>query len=728
MADENNNYQSQQDQIKKDAADKATSLKNQIDQTQSDLNTAKTDIQNTQSQISDTQNQITNLQNDYSTTTTSTDANIVSVPNGQIDKSKSLIENAARNDLWDNYYDYNQNGNTVWNKKMVPQNIYVSPDNDKTANHGTNAPSNANINSAYDPYAETDMVNTNTGMTESQMRELSILLLNELNHARAQRGLPAFVMTEDQFQKAMARAQQQSAANLDHNETDMNSALGSDWHSENLGLVDANADNMFNLLFNANNTISGMLETDADSDWGHRDNFLDSSALNAAFGFRKLDNGYYVMTFDTTYANDADKANDLVANTINNYAAMGPTKANTTTTPVDHSVEIAQLQSKLSDLNNTLATQQGKVTQLQNKLNDLNKQKSNIESDQASKLADAKTQHETKLNDLNQQISAKQDAQQQLKAEIEELQNDIANDQTQLDQLNKGGETPVETKKDNEKYTNLDPSLVVKVNVTAGDTNIPAPKLSADAFIKDTNANTASAAMFMVLAQTNGTYPEGTTVEWADLAKVQKDAQTAGTYDEEVILDFPDGSKSKAFTVPGVLVVAAKQTPSTDPDKPSTGDDTHTTDPTKPDHGGTTTPTDPDHGNTPSTNPSDQDQTTKPDDHQDTQPSDQGQTTPVAPAHRDDNQSTTSQATSQLPAGYKVVNNQVVNGNGNVVNDWKVVNGQAVPATREAYKAQQAQTKQLPQTGNNNEAALMGLGLASFASMLGLTAVNKKRN
>ena len=110
---------------------------------------------------------------------------------------------------------------------------------------------------------------------------------------------------------------------------------------------------------------------------------------------------------------------------------------------------------------------------------------------------------------------------------------------------------------------------MVKVNVTAGDTTIPAPTLAAGAYIKNTNNGTASAAMFMALAQTNGVYPEGTKVEWADPAKVQKDAQTAGTYDEEVILDFPDGTKSKAFNVPGVLVVAAKQTPSTDPTTPT---------------------------------------------------------------------------------------------------------------------------------------------------------------
>ncbi|NGC78885.1 SEC10/PgrA surface exclusion domain-containing protein [Lactobacillus reuteri] len=774
--DENTNYQNEQAQIKKDAADKATSVDSQINDTQTQLNNAKQDVSNMQSQINNVNSQINDLQKTQGTTT-ATDSNIVNVPNGQIDKSKSLLENAVRNDLWDNFYDNDQNSTTTWNEKMVPNNIYVSPDNDKTANHSVTAPSSANLNDTkYDPYFDIDQVNPNTGMTESQARELSILLLNELNHAREQRGLAPFVMTEDQFKRAMARAQQSSAANLDHNESDMDKVLGN-WHSENLAFIPTSgAAHMLGLVYNANSSISSMLSADADSDWGHRDNFLDNGNYNAAFGFKLLDNGYFLMTFDTTYATDADKSNDLVTNTINNYAAMGPTKGTTTT--IDNTAKINQLKDQLTGLNQSLIAKQNQVNTLQSQLDDLNNQKNKISSDKQTKLADSTTKHNAKLSDLNGQISTNQTKLDQLNNDIKDLKVAIAQDQTALDNLNKGGQTPVKTKKDNEKYTNLDPSLVVKVNVTAGDTNIPAPTLSADAFIKDTNANTAPAAMFMVLAQTNGTYPAGTKVEWADPAKVRRDAQTAGTYDEEVILVFPDGSKSKAFTVPGVLVVAAKHTtPSTDP---STGDDTHTTDPTKP-----TTPTETTHtltvhyiettgyeaNGTPITRVvgtqtftgkqgdtfsgsqlnipagyklamdgvtytiGDKDETndtpvvsvnTPSDDHKDNN-------TPSAPAHRDNHQN----SADQLPAGAKVVNGKVVDANGNVLSGWKVVNGQAVKSsdqpvmTREAYKAQQQaknNTKALPQTGNNDNLAVMGLGAATLLGMFGLAGINKKRN
>ena len=996
------------------------------------------------------------------------------VPNGRIDKSKSLLENASRNDLWDNFYSNEQNGNTTWNQKLVPNNIYISPDNDKSANHGASAPSTANLASgAYAPYGEFDKVNATTGMTEDKARELSILLLNELNHAREQRGLAPFVMTEDQFKRAMARAAQPSAANLDHNESDMNSVLGN-WHSENLALVNASADNMLSLLNNANGSVSSMLMVDADSNWGHRENFLDSGNYNAAFGFKLLDNGFYVMTFDTTYATDADKTNDLVTNTINNYAAMGPTK--------DATANDQKLNSQISDLNQQISDLQGTIKQLSNKEDNLqfdasylskaeqdqyNQAKAQLNSSQT--LADAQTklqqateavkkaqltkdsltsqtstlqkqldaakatlakdqellgklkaaqqvsnlqqkvdaQKQTVANDQKTVDTAKQDvdskqaaydaavqtrkdtwnqnqadlaaaratgkeaseaqqklddakaavandpkvaaAQQQettLKAElvklvphygdflnwklrdqeeaalsgdqktqynqlqsqyhaaqdvvknaqkaagIDDLQADVtAKDQKHNELSNKqyassekymaafDAEQQAEkdlqtaqnnhdlaakqlqsdqavltdlqaqldqlTQKDNVKYTNLDPSLVMKVNVTAGDTNIPAPKLTDDAFIK--NANTASAAMFMVLAQTNGTYPEGTTVEWADPAKVQKDAQTAGTYDEEVILDFPDGSKSKAFNVPGVLVVAAKQTtPSTNPTKPTATDHTLTvhyievtgykadgTPITKvvgtqtftgkkgTTFGGnqlnipagyklamdgvTYTITDKDEVNetpvisintpsTPSTDPNKGDDKPATQEHTltvhyievvgyepmgapitkvvgtQTFTGKPGQTfggdqlkipagyklamdgvtytitdkdevneTPVISVNTPSNKptpSTDEKSDSQLPAGAKVVNNHVVDADGNILAGWKVVNGQVVKenssvaqtaAVQNVQPTKDNNDKKLPQTGNADSLAMMGLGAASLLSMFGLAELDKKR-
>ncbi|MDX5062598.1 LPXTG cell wall anchor domain-containing protein, partial [Lactobacillus crispatus] len=83
--------------------------------------------------------------------------------------------------------------------------------------------------------------------------------------------------------------------------------------------------------------------------------------------------------------------------------------------------------------------------------------------------------------------------------------------------------------------------------------------------------------------------------------------------------------------------------------------------------------------------------------------------------------------------GAKVVNNQVVDANGNVLVGWKVVNGQAVKSsdqpvmTREAHKAQQAKT--LPQTGEkDNKLGILGLLSVSLASLFGLGEKKKKED
>ncbi|MCD7123241.1 SEC10/PgrA surface exclusion domain-containing protein [Limosilactobacillus caviae] len=820
-----------------DAVNKAQNAvdasKKEIDQASQDLQKAQQDQQNAQSQVDalknssmssdqaqstidyltkkanyyqqadlqrkeeQAQGKITNLQDQINDLNSQTET--AEVPNGRIDKSKSLLENVARNNLWDNYYDSNMNAST-WNKNVVPNNIYVSPDNNKAQDYGTISPNGrltSQIGSEYQPYLEIDKIDKSTGMTEDQARELSILLINELNHARAQRGLAPFVMTEEQFKRAMARAAQPSAANLEHNENDMDNVLGN-WHSENLSGLFSESD-MISQFEWANDAVLSMLNRDDDSNWGHRDNFLEDGNYNVAFGFKRLadsSDGDYVLTFDTTYATDADKANDLVTNTINNYAAMGPTK--------DATANDQKLNSQISDLKQQISTLQDTIKQLSNKEDNLQFDASYLSKAEQDQYNEAKAQLNSSQSLADAQAKLQQAAETVKKAQLTKdslegqsatLQNQLDNakatlakDQELLDKIKTAQQGTDLQQKDNEKYTNLEPSLIMKVNVTAGDTNIPAPKLSNDAFIKDTNANTASAATFMVLA-TNGTYPEGTKVEWTNLANVQKNAQNAGTYDEEVILDFPDGTKSKAFTVPGVLVVAAKQTPSTDPTKPdnpstdptkpSTGDGTHTTDPT--------TPTETNHtlmvhyiettGYTANGTPitkvvgtqtftgkkgdtfsgsqlnipagyklamdgvsytiGDQDETNNTPVVSVNTPSDntnQPSTNSTTPT---DNKTNDRNADTQLPAGAKVVNNQVVDANDNVLASWKVVNGLAVKntdqpiMTREAYKAQQQSknnAKVLPQTGNNDNLAVMGLGTATLLGMFGLAGVNKKRN
>ena len=214
-------------------------------------------------------------------------------------------------------------------------------------------------------------------------------------------------------------------------------------------------------------------------------------------------------------------------------------------------------------------------------------------------------------------------------------------------------------------------------------------------------------------------------------------------------------------------------TPTT-PSKPDHGKtDDHGTTPTtpsKPDQGKTddhgTTPTTPskpdqgktnDHGTTPTT-PSKPDQG-KTDDHGTTpttpsKPSDGQQTDTNKPSDNShittpkDNTKTDTTTNTTLPSDAHVVDGQVVNAQGQVIPGFKVENGtivatnnsattasvnatapvaSATTMTREQYRASQnnksnTDAKALPQTGNNNELGLVGLGLLTLAGMFGLVA------
>jgi LPXTG-motif cell wall-anchored protein len=48
-------------------------------------------------------------------------------------------------------------------------------------------------------------------------------------------------------------------------------------------------------------------------------------------------------------------------------------------------------------------------------------------------------------------------------------------------------------------------------------------------------------------------------------------------------------------------------------------------------------------------------------------------------------------------------------------------------AGKQVTPAKANNAQQLPQTGNNNQAAVLGLGMGAVASLLGLLGLNKKR-
>ena len=599
-------------------------LNNQINNVSSQVTDAQNDVNNTNSQISDLQGQVKDLQNQE--TNTQADPNIKAVPNGVIDTSKSLLENASRNNLWMSNDQSQDNGN------IIPQNIYVSPDNDKTAPDPY-----ANIGDAsgsqYDNYFNTnfDLVNQNAGMTDAQKQELAILMLNMINHAREDRGLKPFVMTEQKYQQAQVRAAQQSAQGLEHNQDDINSAFGQDQY-ENLAYipVDGGA-NMLGLLNNASATLSNMLNADASSDWGHRENFLEDTgtlSANAAFGMHLTDDGqYYVLTFDYDLSNPDSTPNMM--DRIAQYQAMGPITGDAHT--VDNSAQINDLNNQISNLQNTLASQQSKLQNLQTQLQNLQAQKANVQfdlsqlsSDQQAEYNNAKNTLATindwkngqlaninkdghvqdainKRNQANADLTAEQSKLAQANQNLKNAKNTQAQDEAQLDQAKDG-------------LAQLNQVLATKqaaLQTAKDNANASANQAVKDAQAKLDKINGKIADLNKAIATTKATISN---------AQAQLEA------DNKKIADLKNGQK---------------------PAKPSDGKDSQPTTPTtpaKPDSGkdgnkGTDTPAQP-------TKPS------KGDDHKGDKPSSQP-TTPTTPAKpdsgKDGNKGTDTPATPSKP-------------------------------------------------------------------------------
>ena len=738
-------------------------LDNQINNVSGQVTDAQDDVNNTNAKIGDLQNQVKNLQDQE--TNTQADPNIKAVPNGVIDTSKSLLENASRNNLWAPM-DLSQN-----NGNIIDQNIYVSPDNDKGARN-PNAGKGADASlSEYDNCFNTnfDLVNQQTGMTDAQKQELAILMLNQINHAREQRGLKPFVMTEQKYQQAQVRASQHSAEILDHNENDIMTAFGQDQY-ECLAYIPVNGgSNMLSMLYNAESTLSSMLNADASSDWGHRENFLEdtgSLSANAAFGMHLTDDGqYYVLTFDYDLSNPDSTPNMM--DRIAQYQAMGPITGDAHT--VDNSAQINDLNNQISNLQNTLASQQSHLNDLTTQLQNLQAQKANVQFDLSQLNADQQAEYNNAkhtldtINDwkngqlaninkdghvqdaLNKLSSAKrnyksaQDTQTQDKANLKQAEDGLA----QLNHVLATKQTALGTA---EQKANAQANQVVKDKQA---------KLDA---IKS-HINDLQNAIATTKAAISNTQ-----------AQLDKDNQK--------IADIKNGQKpAKPDTGKDEGKGATTPTNPTTPAKPDTGKDegnkgtttpTNPTTPSKPDTGkdegqGTTTPTTPTTPAKPNTGKDEGKGTTTP-------------TTPTTPAQPDhgnasisgqaghkpatsdngsqiadnnansqsttDSQSTINKPTIVLPTNGKESGAATQGQYINVVSKDSVaaqagIQAPAAPETtsvtfgtkegtmmtREEYKAQQAN---LPQTGNENSKAVVALGVLAGMFGLGLASKGKK--
>ncbi|MCC4468278.1 SEC10/PgrA surface exclusion domain-containing protein [Limosilactobacillus reuteri] len=668
------------------------------------------------------QNQVKDLQNQE--TNTQADPNIKTVPNGVIDTSKSLLENASRNNLWMSN-DLSQN-----NGNIIPQNIYVSPDNNKGASD-PNANNGADSSlPAYDPYYEDGMDYVHGQMTDAQKQELAILMLNEINHAREQRGLKPFVMTEQKYQQAQVRASQHSAEVLDHNDNDIMTAFGQDQY-ENLAYIPTQGGgDMLSLLYNANSTLSSMLNADASSDWGHRENFLEDTgtlSANAAFGMHLTDDGqYYVLTFDYDLSNPDSTPNMM--DRIAQYQAMGPITGDAHT--VDNSAKINDLNNQISNLQNTLASQQSHLSDLQTQLQNLQTQKANVQFDLSQLNADQQAEYNNAKNTLDtindwkngQLANINKDGHvQDAINKRNQAKASLTAEQSKLAQANQNLKNAKDTQTQDEAQLQQAKDGLAQLN------QVLATKQAALQTAKD-NAN-ASANQAVKDAQAKLDKING---KIADLSKAIaatkatiSNAQAQLDKDNQKIADIKNGQKPSK---PSEGSQPTTPTTPTNPSKPSDGKDGNKGDkpvtPTNPSKGDDnkgdkpvtpTNPAKPDNGNKGTDTPAQPTKPSKGDDHKGDKPSEptkpakpsegsQPTTTPSEPSKPDDSQPTTPTTPAKPDHGNASISGQAGHKPGKVDHGSQTTDSNATNSQSTANKP----TIVLPTNGKESGAATQG--------------------
>ncbi len=304
-------------------------------------------------------------------------------------------------------------------------------------------------------------------------------------------------------------------------------------------------------------------------------------------------------------------------------------------------------------------------------------------ADAQAKLSEAETKAQdskkalenaqAKLADAQKTLDEAQNKKSQTADALAKAQKALTDAQSELDRIKNSQpstpDQPAQTKTDAEQYGDAVQMKPIDVTVNG---QLPEPQ-----FVNGFHKVVKTTDSMLVLSATKTdavSLPEGMTASWADVNTVKAHLANVGTYYEDVLVTFPDGSTT---TVKEQLNVTAKT-----PDQPATPD--------------------------------------KP-----TQPSDSNKGTDTTPStSTDDHRMTTDTTTPSTSA----INQSASNATGanTVESVANQINGTNEYMTREEYKAQQ-NAKKLPQTGNDSNRALslVGLGLATFATMFGLS---RKRN
>ena len=395
----------------------------------------------------------------------------------------------------------------------------------------------------------------------------------------------------------------------------------------------------------------------------------------------------------------------------------------------------------------TLADAQAKAKSAQERVDAL------TNGDQA--VADAKD----KLNAANQKLQVAKSNHETAQENLTKTQNELKQAQTKLENAkNKATKaanalTDAQTKANNAKDTLakakaglITDNKVYGESVAIKDQTIHISETSklvdpqiANPMAADPTQNLVMGAFLQMAASKLDTIPTGTTASWNDLNTLNHDANTVGDHSEDVLVTFPDGSTT---TVKMGLHVLAAVKPS-QPDTPvvnpghetKPGDTPSTTTPSDPTDqpGHNVKPGDDNKPSTePSTTPSHEEQqpgthtdtpTAKPSDQQpSTQPSgNQDQSQPTTPDHKatvNDNSDEIATQNVQTNATQTAI---TANGNNDVIK----IDANGVENSNN-LKRSDLNNGRLPQTGNTDEMGLIGLSLATMASLFGIAGIRRK--
>ena len=392
----------------------------------------------------------------------------------------------------------------------------------------------------------------------------------------------------------------------------------------------------------------------------------------------------------------------------------------------------------------TLADAQAKAKSAQERVDAL------TNGDQA--VADAKD----KLNAANQKLQVAKSNHETAQENLTKTQNELKQAQTKLENAkNKATKaanalTDAQTKANNAKDTLakakaglITDNKVYGESVAIKDQTIHISETSklvdpqiANPMAADPTQNLVMGAFLQMAASKLDTIPTGTTASWNDLNTLNHDANTVGDHSEDVLVTFPDGSTTTVKMNLHVLAAAKPSQPDTPVVNPGHDQPTTPSDPTdQPGHnvkpGDTTKPAN-NPSTEPSTTPSHEEQqpsthidtpTAKPSDQQpSTQPSgNQDPSQPTTPDHKatvNDNSDEIATQNVQTNATQTAI---TANGNNDVIK----IDANGVENSNN-LKRSDLNNGRLPQTGNTDEMGLIGLSLATMASLFGIAGIRRK--